>query len=173
MMVPVGNKLSKTNDGSKMSSKDSTGSTKLFTTSRRWWLHWLLKGNVGPWSDDQTSVAIGQKVNMTTNIDHKLDQKLMVKAQIVILTSPFHYGCMSIGIGELLSGEMTTTFDKGFFMNKMSFFHLYEMVMIFDFQSGGIFNKCSNEGWIIDLKKMISVSIIELTIGVKITNNLR
>ena len=63
---------------------------------------------------------------------------------------------------------------QGFFMNKMSFFHLFEMVIIFDFHNGGIFNKGSNGGWIIHLeKKMISISIIGLTIGVKITKNLR
>ena len=59
-------------------------------------------------------------------------------------------------------------------MNKMSFFLLFKMVMIFDFHKGGIFNKGSNGGWIIHQeKKMISISTIGLTIGVKITKNLR
>uniref|UniRef100_F6HGG0 Uncharacterized protein n=1 Tax=Vitis vinifera TaxID=29760 RepID=F6HGG0_VITVI len=63
---------------------------------------------------------------------------------------------------------------QGFFMNKMSFFLLFKMVMIFDFHKGGIFNKGSNGGWIIHQeKKMISISTIGLTIGVKITKNLR
>ena len=81
---------------------------------------------------------------------------------------------MSVGIGELLGTMMTTTSSKGFFMNKMSFVHLFEMVMIFNFHGGGIFNKGSNGDWIIHLEKeMIFISIIELTIGVKITKNLR
>ncbi|CBI27423.3 unnamed protein product, partial [Vitis vinifera] len=81
---------------------------------------------------------------------------------------------MSIRIGELLGGVTTMTSDKGVFLNKMSFFQLFEMVIIFDFHNGGIFNKGSNGGWIIHLeKKMISISIIGLTIGVKITKNLR
>ena len=54
------------------------------------------------------------------------------------------------------------------------FYDLFEMVMIFDFHNWWIFNKGNNEGWIIHLeKKMIFVSIIELTIKVKITKNLR
>ena len=81
---------------------------------------------------------------------------------------------MRVGIGELLGTVMTTTSNEGFLMTKMSFVHLFEIVMIFDFHSGGIFNKGSNGGWIIHLEKeMIFVSIIELTIGVKITKNLR
>ena len=81
---------------------------------------------------------------------------------------------MSVEIEELLDTMMTTNSNEGFFMNNMSFVHLFEMVMIFDFHSGGIFNKVSNEGWIIHLeKKMIFISIIERTIGVKITKNLR
>ena len=81
---------------------------------------------------------------------------------------------MSVGIGELLGTVMTTTSNEEFFMNKMSFVHLFEMVMIFNFHGGGIFNKGSNGDWIIHLEKeMIFISIIELTIGVKITKNLR
>ena len=48
---------------------------------------------------------------------------------------------MSIGIRELLRAVMTTTSNEGFLMNKMSFVHLFEMVMIFYFHSRGIFNK--------------------------------
>ena len=81
---------------------------------------------------------------------------------------------MSIGIKELLRAMMTTTSNDGFLMNKMSFVHLFEMMMIFDFHSKGIFNKGKNGGWIIHLeKKMIFIPIIEPTIGVKITKNLR
>ena len=54
------------------------------------------------------------------------------------------------------------------------FFHFFEMVMIFYFHNGRIFNKGSNGGWSIHLeKKMILILIIMLTIKVKITKDLR
>ena len=107
-----------------------------------------------------------------------------VQPGITILASHFHYGCMSVKIRELLGGMTTTTSSRmvvafhewlrRFFMNKMSFFHLFEMVMILDFHNREIFNKDSNRGWIIHLEeKMISISVIELTIRVKITKSLR
>ena len=126
-------------------------------------------------------MATSNKMTTTTNVGHRLVQKSMVKArftriqpQIAIFVSPIHYECMSVEIEELLDTMMTTNSNEGFLMNKMSFVHLFEMVIIFDIHSGGIFNKGSNEGWIIHLeKKIIFISIIELTIGVKITKNLR
>ena len=180
-MVLVENELSTTNNGLKKLSNDSTGSTRLLATSRRWWLHWLLKGNMSPWSDDQTNVAIGKRTATTTNAGHRSIRKSMAEArfaqiqpQIAIFASPIHYKCMSIGIRELLRVVMTTTSNEGFLMNKMSFLHLFEMVMIFDFHGRGIFNKGRNGGWIIHLeKKRIFIPIIEPTIGVKITKNLR
>ena len=97
-----------------------------------------------------------------------------VQPQIAIFVSPFHYECLSVRIGELLGGVMMTTSGEGFLMNKMSFVHLFEMVMIFNFHSRGIFNKGINGGRVIHLeKKMIFVSIIRLTIEVKITKSLR
>ena len=117
----------------------------------------------------------------TTNAGHRSIQKSMAEArfariqpQITIFASPIHYECMRIEIRELLRTVMTTTSNEGFFMNKMSFVHLFEMVMIFYFHSRGILNKSRNGGWIIHLEKeMIFISIIELTIRVKITKNLR
>ena len=97
-----------------------------------------------------------------------------IQPQITMFVSLIHYESMSIGIRELLRAVMTTTSNEGFFMNKMSFLHLFEMVMIFEFHGRGIFNKGRNGGWIIHLeKKMIFIPIIEPTIGVKITKNLR
>ena len=97
-----------------------------------------------------------------------------IQPQIAIFMSSICYEYMINEIGELLGAMMTTTSNERFLMNKMSFVHLFKMVMIFDFHSGGIFNKGNNGGWIIHLEKeMIFVSIIELTIGVKITKNLR
>ena len=177
--VLVENKPSMTNDGSKKSSNASTRSTWLFTTSRRWWLCWLSKGNMNPWSDNQTNVATGKRTTTTTDVGHRSSWKSMAEArftrvqpQIAIFTSPICYECMRVEIGELLGVVMTTTSSEGFLMNKMSFVHLFKMVMIFDFHSKRIFKKGSNEGWIVHLEKMIFVSIIGLTIRVKITKNL-
>nr|CAN68391.1 hypothetical protein VITISV_017776 [Vitis vinifera] len=69
-----------------------------------------------------------------------------IQPQIAIFASPIHYKCMSIGIRELLRVVMTTTSNEGFLMNKMSFLHLFEMVMIFEFHGRGIFNKGRNGG---------------------------
>ena len=129
----------------------------------------------------KSSKTCGKRMATTTNAGHRSIQKSMAEArfariqpQITIFASPIHYECMRIEIRELLRTVMTTTSNEGFFMNKMSFVHLFEMVMIFYFHSRGILNKSRNGGWIIHLEKeMIFISIIELTIRVKITKNLR
>ena len=125
-------------------------------------------------------MAISKRTTTTTNTGHRSIKKSMVEAQFAriqpqfaIFVSLIHYKCMSVGIGELLSTVMTTTSNEGFLMDKMSFVHLFKMVMIFNFHNGGIVNKGSNGGWIIHTeKKMIFISIIKLTIVVKITKNL-
>ena len=76
-----------------------------------------------------------------------------VQPQITIFASAIRYECMSIEIKELLGVMMMTTSNKGFLMNKMSFVHLFKMVMIFNFHIGGIFSKGNNGGWIIHLEK--------------------
>ena len=53
------------------------------------------------------------------------------------------------------------------------FFHIFKMAIIFDFHNGGIFNKGNDGGWIVHLGMLISISIIGLTIEVKITKSLR
>ena len=194
-----GNEPSTTNGNSKKSSNNSTGSMKLFATKHRWWLCWLSKGSTNPQSDYQTNVATSRRAATKTNTSHRSGHKSTTKAwftlvqlRIVIFTSPFHYRCMSVKIRELLSSVTTTTSNKGFqsvttasswwlstssykgfLWTRWVFFHLFKILMIFDFHSGGIFNKGSNGSWIVHLEKMIFISIIELTIMVKITKNLR
>ena len=109
MTILVENESSTTNDSSKKLSNNSTESMELFITSHSWWLGWLLKGNANPWNDNQTNVATGRKVAMMTDASHRLDLKSMMEVQftlvqpwITIFTSLFHYGCMSVGIRELL-----------------------------------------------------------------------
>ena len=53
---------------------------------------------------------------------------------------------MSLIIEEFLGVVTTITSNEGFLMNKMSFVHFFEMVMIFDFLSRGIFNTGNNKG---------------------------
>ncbi|KAL6326636.1 hypothetical protein AAG906_009762 [Vitis piasezkii] len=81
-------------------------------------------------------MAIGKRTATMTDFSHR-----SVQPQITIFASAICYECMSVEIGELLGVVMMTTSSKGFLMNKMSFVHLFKMVMIFNFHIGGIFNK--------------------------------